>query len=71
MVKIECLSLDLTVSETIERWPATRAILAARGLVLCCGGVHPVATAARAHGVNPEILLAELRAATAGGGHES
>ncbi len=31
-------ALELSVSETIERWPATRAILAARGLDLCCGG---------------------------------
>lgn len=60
-------SLDLTVSETIERWPATRAVLASRGLDLCCGGVHPVAMAARAHGVDPNILLAELRAAARGG----
>ncbi|MCR4295783.1 MAG: DUF542 domain-containing protein [Elusimicrobia bacterium] len=51
------------MSETIERWPAARAVLVARGLDLCCGGVHPVGMAAQAHGVDPEILLAELRAA--------
>ena len=67
MVKDELPSLELSVSETIERWPATRAVLVARGLDLCCGGVHPVGMAARAHGVDPEALLAELRAAAAGG----
>ena len=62
----ELPSLELTVSETLERWPATRVILVARGLDLCCGGVHPVATAARAHGVDPVALLTELRAAVSG-----
>ena len=66
MVKDELPSLELSVSETIERWPATRAVLVARGLDLCCGGVHPVAMAAQAHGVDPEALLAELRAAAGG-----
>lgn len=56
-------TLEMSVSETIARWPATRAVLVARGLDLCCGGVHPVAMAARAHGVDPDALLAELRAA--------
>ena len=67
MVNETLPSLDLTVTETLTRWPATRGILVARGLDLCCGGVHPVGMAAAAHGVNPEILLAELRAAAAGG----
>lgn len=66
MVNEAIPNLDMSVSETIARWPATRAILAERGLDLCCGGVHPVAMAAAAHGVNPEILLAELRLAAGG-----
>jgi iron-sulfur cluster repair protein YtfE (RIC family) len=66
MVKDELPRLELSVSETIERWPATRAVLVARGLDLCCGGVHPVEMAARAHGVDPAALLAELRAAVIG-----
>jgi iron-sulfur cluster repair protein YtfE (RIC family) len=56
-------SLELSVTETIRRWPATQAVLVARGLDLCCGGVHPVGMAARAHGVDPDAILAELRAA--------
>lgn len=55
--------LDLTVRETMERWPQTRPVLVKHGLDLCCGGAHPVAMAAQAHGVNPAGLLAELRAA--------
>ncbi|MFI5345742.1 MAG: DUF542 domain-containing protein [Elusimicrobiota bacterium] len=67
MVNDEGPTLELSVTETIERWPATRAVLVARGLDLCCGGVHPVGMAAGAHGVDPEALLIELRAAAAGG----
>ena len=63
MPKNDLPELELTVRETLERWPATRAVLVSRGLDLCCGGVHPVAMAARAHGVDPDALLAELRAA--------
>ena len=66
MVKDELPSLELSVSETLERWPATREVLVSHGLDLCCGGVHPVAMAARAHGVDPEALLVELRAAAGG-----
>ena len=67
MPRNEMPELELTVRETMERWPATRAVLVARGLDLCCGGVHPVAMAARAHGVDPDVLIAELRAAAARG----
>lgn len=63
MVNDEIPNLELTVLETLERWPATRVVLVARGLDLCCGGAHPVGTAAAAHGVDPARLLAELRAA--------
>ncbi len=59
-------SPELSVSETIQRWPATRAVLASRGLDLCCGGVHSVEMAARAHGVDLTILLDELCAAARG-----
>lgn len=62
MTNEELPNLELSVQETIARWPATRAIMVARGLDLCCGGVHPVGMAANAHGVDPAALLAELRA---------
>ena len=66
MVKDELPSLTLSVAETLERWPLTHGVLAARGLDTCCGGVHSVGAAAGAHGVDPELLIVELRAAAAG-----
>ncbi len=66
MIKEELPTLDLSVMETIARWPATTKVLTAHGLDLCCGGIHAVSRAAAAHGVDPEALLAELRTAAAG-----
>lgn len=59
-------TLELTVKETLERWPETNPVLLGYGLDTCCGGSHPVAKAAAAHGVDPVLLLAELRAAAGG-----
>ncbi|MBI4348655.1 MAG: DUF542 domain-containing protein [Elusimicrobia bacterium] len=59
------ITLADTVNEVAERHPALKEILARRGLDLCCGGVHPLAMAAQAHGVDPDALLAELNAALA------
>lgn len=56
---------DMTVREILERWPAAAEVLARRGLDLCCGGVHPLEMAARAHGVKLEDVMAELLAALA------
>lgn len=67
MVKeVSLPSLELTVKETLERWPETNPILLAYGLDTCCGGAHSIAKAAAAHGVDPDNLLAELRAAAGG-----
>jgi iron-sulfur cluster repair protein YtfE (RIC family) len=63
MVNDKRPSLELTVREMLERWPATHPVLIAYGLATCCGGVHSVAAAASAHGVDHEMLLAEIRAA--------
>lgn len=64
MVNEDCLpNLQLTVKETLARWPATNPVLLAYGLDTCCGGAHTVAKAAAAHGVDPDLLLAELLAA--------
>lgn len=58
-------TLDMTVKEILARWPRATAVLGGRGLDLCCGGVHPLRMAATAHGVDPDEVLAELRAALA------
>lgn len=57
------ISLDQTVREVMELHPETRKVFARRGLDICCGGIHPVRTAAQARGIDPESLLAELEAA--------
>lgn len=63
MVNGELKNLDMKVIEMIALWPETSPVLASYGLDLCCGGMHSVAAAANAHGVNTETLLAELRSA--------
>lgn len=60
-------TLDMPVKEILDRWPAATAVLAGRGLDLCCGGVHPLRMAAAAHGLDPDAVLAELVAALATG----
>ena len=59
------ITLEQTVKEVADRYPAAAAVLARHGLDLCCGGVHPIALAAQAHGVDAQELLAELNAAAA------
>ena len=54
-----------TVAETMRRYPATQAVFARSGLDTCCGGMHPIETAARARGADLAALLAELNAAAA------
>lgn len=58
---------EQTVSEIAGRSAAMRAILHGHGVDLCCGGVHPLAMAAQAHGVDLQAILDELNAAGADG----
>lgn len=58
---------EQTVSEIAERSPALKAILHGHGVDLCCGGVHPLAMAAQAHGVDLQGILDELNAVAAAG----
>jgi iron-sulfur cluster repair protein YtfE (RIC family) len=71
MADDELKNLDRTVIEMIALWPKTSPVLASYGLDLCCGGMHSVAEAVSAHGVNPDLLLAELVAAVKGGAREA
>ncbi len=52
-----------TLREACESWPAAAAVLAARGLDACCGGMRSLEQAAAAHGVPLEDLLVELHRA--------
>lgn len=61
-------TLDMTVRQILDRWPAAEAVLARRGLDLCCGGAHPLRMAAQAHGAAPDAVLAEVLAALAAQG---
>ncbi len=59
MVK-ELPTLDMTVRRILDLWPEIEPLLARRGLDLCCGGVHPLRMAAQAHGLNPDVVIAEI-----------
>ncbi len=56
---------QITVGEVVERAPGTDKVFARYGIDLCCGGSKTVEFAARAHGVDLQRLLTELREATA------
>lgn len=62
------VTADSTVAEVYERHPAAAPVLAEHGLDLCCGGGHTLEFAARAHGLEPEELIAAVRKAVAGEG---
>jgi iron-sulfur cluster repair protein YtfE (RIC family) len=53
---------DLTVNETIRRWPATVAVFNAFAIDACCGGAVPIRDAALRDGADPAALLEALAA---------
>ena len=55
-----------TVAAIAEQHPATREVFARQGLDLCCGGAKTLAFAAKAHGIDLDVLLRELRVAAGG-----
>jgi hybrid cluster-associated redox disulfide protein len=63
------VTLDTAVEEVMRRAPATIRVFLRLRLQLCVGcpvgAFHSVADAARHHGLAPEALLADLRAAAA------
>ena len=54
---------ETAIRDAIERHPATREIFLRHRLETCCGGIHSIATAALARGLDPDVFLAELRLA--------
>lgn len=54
-----------TVNETMAHFPATMAVFNQFGIDTCCGSGSPIRDAAHRDGVDPEALLAALRAAIA------
>lgn len=53
---------DRVLADVATQFPGTAAVLAAHGFDLCCGGAKPIELVARAHGVDLDLLLAELQA---------
>ena len=56
---------EMTVNETIQRFPQTVAVFQAHGIDACCGGALPVAEAAARHAIPLPGLLKALREAGA------
>ncbi len=56
---------DQTVRKVAEQYPQTQRVFAEHGLDMCCGGEHPIETAAAAHGVALEPLMEKLNMAVA------
>ncbi len=54
---------DRPLAEIANQHPSVAPILARHGFDLCCGGAKPVELAARAHGVDLDLLLEELQGA--------
>jgi regulator of cell morphogenesis and NO signaling len=57
------LELDSTLAAIVRAWPATAAVLRARGIDFCCRGELTLGQACVEQGVEPEELLGELRGA--------
>lgn len=58
---------ETTVADLLEHAPATRPVLAARGIDICCGGFMTLAQAASARGIGVAELLLDLERAAAAG----
>jgi regulator of cell morphogenesis and NO signaling len=56
-----------TVAEIYAAYPATAEIWARHRVDLCCGGAKQLALVARAHGLDLDLLLEDLRRAAAAG----
>lgn len=50
------------LNDVVSAFPATLSVFHRHGLDACCGGAHPVAEAARRHGVDLDELIRELTA---------
>ena len=53
----------MTVTEELQRWPATLTVLGSYGLDTCCGRRLALSTAAASAGVDLQVLVAALEQA--------
>lgn len=59
----EWIDADLTVNETIRRFPSTLSVFKAFGIDTCCGGAAHLTEAAERKGTDPVALLEAVPAA--------
>lgn len=52
------------INQAILDNPATISVFAKYGIDSCCGGAHTISEATRAHGINTEKVIEELRQVT-------
>ena len=57
---------EVTVNETIRRWPATVDVFNAFGIDACCGGASRLAEAAERDGADAAAMVEALRRAIGG-----
>jgi regulator of cell morphogenesis and NO signaling len=57
----------MTVNEIVARFPATVTVFNELGVDTCCGGGVPLQLAAERDGLDPDALLAAVKAASARG----
>ena len=58
------LNPSLTLRELVETRPETLAVLTEYGMDACCGGDLTIERAAKAHGVELEVLMGKLAGAS-------
>jgi regulator of cell morphogenesis and NO signaling len=63
MGRVRKITSDMEIRDVMARYPGTRAVFARHRLDACCGGAHAIAVAALARGLDPDQILAEVRAA--------
>lgn len=64
-------TLETPVGEIADVLPGAVELFRRHGISFCCGGSHPLALAATEQGLDPEQLLAELRALADAAGHDA
>lgn len=61
------ITASMSLNEVIARYPVTLPVFAAAGMDACCGGALSIEEAARRHGCDGGVLLADLERAARGG----
>ena len=51
----------LPIRTLVEVYPPVMPVLARFGMDLCCGGGHTITEAAELHGLDPALVLEEVR----------